>query len=227
MKIFMKGITRENPVLVLLLGLCPALAVSTNAFNAIGLGVSTIFVLLCSNILISLLRKVIPDKVRIPSYIVVIAGFVALTQMIVEAYAFELHSALGIFLPLIAVNCVIFARAEIFASKNTVFNSIIDALGMGLGFTIALFLIATLRESLGEGTLTLMALGDLQLSLSLPLLSQFNIPIMTLAPGGFVALASLIAVINKITKGRALKNKTFGCGNCPMAVSCGKGGLIS
>jgi len=219
--IFMRGITRENPVLVLLLGLCPALAVSTIAFNAIGLGLATTFVLFCSNIIISLLRRVIPDKVRIPSYIVIIAGFVALVQMLVEAYAFELHLALGIFLPLIAVNCVIFARAEIFASKNTVFNSIIDALGMGLGFTFALFIIASIREAFGTGTLTLIALGNLQVEFSLPVLSEFNIPIMTLAPGGFVALALLIAIINKVTKGKALKHN--GCTSCPMAVACGRG----
>lgn len=224
--IFMRGIIRENPVLVLLLALCPALAVSSIAFNAIGLGAATTFVLLCSNIIISMLRKVIPDKVRIPSYIVVIAGFVALTQMLVEAYAFELHLALGIFLPLIASNCLIFARAEIFASKNTVFNSVIDALGMGVGFTLALFFIAAIREALGNGTLTLIALGDLQLELSIPVLSDFNIPIMTLAPGGFIAFALLIAVINKLTKGEAFNRKGQDCLSCPMAVACGKGGLI-
>ena len=224
--IFMRGLTRENPVLVLLLGLCPALAVSTIAFNALGLGMATTFVLLCSNIIISLLRKVIPDKVRIPSYIVVIAGFVALVQMIVEAYAFELHLALGIFLPLIAVNCVIFARAEIFASKNGLFDSIIDALGMGIGFTLALFIIAVIREALGSGSLTLMALGGLQLEFSLPVLYEFNIPIMTLAPGGFIVFAMLIAGINKLSKGNAFKNKEHSCSNCPMAVACGRGGLI-
>jgi len=224
-KIFMRGVTRENPVLVLLLGLCPALAVSTIAFNAIGLGLATTFVLFCSNIIVSMLRKVIPDKVRIPSYIVIIAGFVALVQMLVEAYAFELHLALGIFLPLIAVNCVIFARAEIFASKNTVFDSIIDAMGMGLGFTLALFLIASIREAFGNGTLTLIALGNLQVEFSLPVLSEFHVPIMTLAPGGFVALALLIALINKATKGKALK--ASGCNSCPMAMACGKRGVTS
>jgi len=226
MKIFMRGVARENPVLVLLLGLCPALAVSTIAFNALGLGVATTFVLICSNIMISLLRNVIPDKVRIPCYIVVIAGFVALVQMVIEAYAFELHLALGIFLPLIAVNCVVFARAEMFASKNTIFDSIIDALGMGIGFTLALFLIASIREAFGNGTLTLMALGDLQLELSLPVLSEFNVPIMTLAPGGFVVFAMLIALINKLTKGKLFENKEVGCAKCPMAAACGKGGLV-
>ena len=210
--ILMKGIARENPVLVLVLGLCPALAVSTDAFNAVGLGAATTFVLLCSNITISLLRKVIPDKVRIPCYIVLIAGFVALVQMIVEAYFFNLHMALGIFLPLIAVNCVIFARAEMFAAKNTVFNSVVDAVGMGAGFTLALLIIATMREILGSGT---------WFGIPLPLLREFNIPLMTLAPGGFIVYGVLIAIIKKITKSR--KEKEFTCGNCPSAMACGFG----
>jgi len=223
--IFIKGITKENPVLVLILGLCPVLAVSTQASNAVGLGVATLFVLLCSNIALSLLRKIIPSKVRIPCYIVLIAGFVALVQMLVEAYAFELHLALGIFLPLIAVNCVIFARAEMFASKNTVSNSIIDALGMGLGFTIALFIVASIREILGNGTLTLISLGNLHFAITMPVLSEFNFPIITLAPGGFVVFGVLIAAVNKISNGMAIKKKEFGCHNCPSAIVCGKGGI--
>jgi len=210
--ILMKGIIRENPVLVLVLGLCPALAVSTDAFNAVGLGAATTFVLLCSNIAISLLRKVIPDKVRIPCYIVLIAGFVALVQMIVEAYFFSLHMALGIFLPLIAVNCVIFARAEMFASKNTMINSVVDAVGMGAGFTLALLIIATMREILGNGT---------WFGITLPALSEFNIPLMTLAPGGFIVFGVLIAIVNKITKNRQQKEHT--CASCPSAMACGVG----
>ena len=213
--IFTKGIVKENPVLVLILGICPVLAVSTQASNAIGLGLATTFVLLGSNIAVSLLRNVIPSKVRIPCYIVLIAGFVALVQMIVEAYAFELHLALGIFLPLIAVNCVIFARAEIFANKNTIGNSIIDALGMGLGFTLALLAIAGIREALGSGTL---------FGFDLPGLSYFHIPIMTLAPGGFIVFGVLIAIVNKVSKGTAIKKKEFSCENCPSAIVCGKGG---
>ena len=210
--ILMKGLIRENPVLVLVLGLCPALAVSTDAFNAIGLGAATTFVLLCSNSVISLLRKVIPDKVRIPCYIVLIAGFVALVQMIVEAYFFNLHMALGIFLPLIAVNCVIFARAEMFASKNTVVNSVVDAIGMGAGFTLALLIIATVREILGNGT---------WFGIALPALYEYNIPLMTLAPGGFIVFGVLIALINKITKDRRRNN--FTCANCPTTMACGIG----
>jgi len=213
--IFMKGLIRENPVLVLILGLCPVLAVSTHATNAVGLGLATTFVLVCSNIAISLLRKVIPGKVRIPCYIVLIAAFVALVQMIVEAYAFELHLALGIFLPLIAVNCVIFARAEMFANKNNISDSIIDALGMGLGFTAALLLIAAIREVFGSGTI---------FGLSLPVLSTYNIPIMTLAPGGFVAFGVILAAVNKFSNGRAMKNQQLACASCPSAVACMRGG---
>jgi electron transport complex protein RnfE len=221
--IFMKGIVRENPVLVLILGICPVLAVSTSFFDALGLGVATTFVLIGSNVAISLLRRVIPNKVRIPCYIVLIAAFVALVQMILEAYAFPLHQALGIFLPLIAVNCVIFARAEMFANKNVIFNSIIDALGMGIGFTLAIMLIAAIRESLGEGTLTLLNLGEgMRVVVDLPVLSDFNVSIFTMAPGGFIVFGVVIAVINKISKGNAVKKKEFTCANCPAAVACGK-----
>jgi electron transport complex protein RnfE len=225
--IFMKGIIKENPVLVLILGLCPALAVSTSASNALGLGVATIFVLICSNIAISLLKKFIPNKVRIPCYIVLIAGFVALVQMIVEAYAFDLHLALGIFLPLIAVNCVVFARAEMFANRNGTLDSIVDALGHGLGFTLALFILAAIREIFGNGTLTLLSLGDLHIGVNIPILIDFNIPIFTMAPGGFIVFAVLIAVVNKITKGAALRRKALVCAKCPSAVACGKAGVSS
>ena len=212
--ILMKGLVRENPVLVLVLGLCPALAVSTDAINAVGLGAATTFVLLCSNAAISMLRKVIPDKVRIPCYIVLIAGFVALVQMIVEAYFFNLHLALGIFLPLIAVNCIIFARAEMFANKNTITNSVVDALGMGAGFTFALLIIATMREILGYGT---------WFGVELPVLSEFYIPLFTLAPGGFIVFGILIAIVNKLNKGRATRIREMTCADCPSAMICGKG----
>jgi len=215
LSIFTRGIVKENPVLVLILGICPVLAVSTMATNAIGLGVATTFVLLGANIVISMLRKVIPSKVRIPCYIVLIAGLVALVQMVVEAYAFELHLALGIFLPLIACNCVIFARAEVFANKNKVLDSIIDALGMGLGFTLALLAIAIIREVLGSGAIFGVELFGL---------SYFSIPIMTLAPGGFIVFGVLIAIVNKVSKGTAIKKKEFTCANCPSAIVCGKGG---
>ena len=208
-----RGIIKENPVLILVLGTCPALAVSTQAENAIGMGVATTFVLLGSNIVLSLLRNVIPDKVRIPCFIVLIASFTVLAEMAVHAFAYSLYQSLGIFLPLIAVNCIIFARAEMFASKNRTIDSILDALGSGAGFTLALLAIASIREILGSGT---------WFGLRLPWLADNNITIFTLAPGGFIVFAFLIALVNKISKGRALRRSGFGCEGCPSAVACGK-----
>jgi len=208
-----KGILKENPVLVLLLGLCPALAVSTQAENAIGMGAATTFVLLGSNIVVSILRNVIPNKVRIPCYIVLIATFTVLAEMAVEAFAYTLYQSLGIFLPLIAVNCIIFARAEIFASKNKLFPSILDAFGTGIGFTLALLAIASVREIFGSGS---------WFGLSLPWLADNSAMIFTLAPGGFIVFACLIALVNKLTKGKALAGKELGCDRCPSAATCGK-----
>ena len=204
-----RGIIKENPVLVLVLGTCPALAVSTQASNAIGMGLAATAVLLSSNIAVSLLRKVIPDKVRIPAYIVLIAGFVTIVQMILEAYSYSLYTALGIYLPLIVVNCIILGRAELFASKNTVVNSILDGLGMGIGFTLALLAMASIREILGSGT---------WFGLSIPVLADHNISLMTLAPGGFIVFGFLIALVNKITKGKAQPSE--GCKTCPLASGC-------
>ncbi len=212
LSVFTRGIIKENPVLVLILGTCPALAVSTQASNAIGMGLAATAVLLCSNIAVSLLRKVIPDKVRIPSFIVLIAGFVTIVQMVVEAYSYSLYQALGIYLPLIVVNCVILGRAEMFASKNTILNSILDALGMGIGFTLALLLMASIREILGSGT---------WFGLSIPVLIDHNISIMTMAPGGFIVFGFLIALVNKITKGKATKKTENGCMSCSAAGACG------
>ena len=211
MTILTKGLVKENPVLVSMLGLCPALAVSTQASNAIGMGVATTFVLLGSNIVISLLRNIIPDKVRIPCFIVTIAGFVTLAQMLVEAYAYPLYLALGIFLPLITVNCIIFARAEIFAKKNRVIDSALDALGMGLGFTLALLVIASIREIFGSGT---------WFGIELPVLNDINIPVLTMAPGGFVVFGLLMALMNKLSKGRDARKKEFGCTGCSSASVC-------
>ena len=146
------GILKENPTLVLVLGTCPTLALTTQASNAIGMGIAATLVLLCSNMAISALRKVIPDNVRIPCYIVLIAGFVTVVQMLVEAYAYPLYKSLGIYLPLIVVNCIILGRAEMFASKNTVADSALDAIGMGIGFTLALLAMATIREIFGSGS---------------------------------------------------------------------------
>ena len=210
-----KGVIKENPVLVLVLGTCPALAVSTQAANAIGMGVATTFVLLCSNVVISLLRNVISDKVRIPCYIVLAAGFTAVAQMAMEAYTYSLYQALGIYLPLIAVNCIIFARAEMFANKNKLLDSVFDALGMGAGFTLTLLVMASVREVFGSGS---------WFGIELYWLKDNNISIMAMAPGGFIVYAFLIALFNKVSKNRvkALRSKEFGCAGCPSAVVCGK-----
>lgn len=209
---FLKGIIKENPVLVLILGTCPTLAVSTNVSSALGMGAAATIVLLCSNMVISALRNIIPDKVRIPCYIVLIAGFVTMVQMIVKAFAPALDESLGIYLPLIVVNCIILGRAEMFANKNNVIDSAIDALGMGVGFTLALFLMATIREVLGSGT---------WMGMEIPVLADNNISIMTMAPGGFLVFGILIAVVNKLTGNKNTK-KDFGCAGCPSAELCGK-----
>ncbi|MEG2915289.1 MAG: electron transport complex subunit E [Oscillospiraceae bacterium] len=213
MQTLTKGIIKENPVLVLLLGTCPSLAVTSLAVNGIGMGLATTLVLIGSNMVISLLKNVIPDKVKIPCYIVVIAGFVTVIKALVEAYTPDLYKALGIFLPLIVVNCIVLGRAEMFASKNTVVDSILDAIGMGLGFTLALFTMGTLREILGAGTWMGMAVTK-----------NFMTPItiFSLAPGGFFVFGCLIALINKLTKGKAIKKKEFSCEGCPSASICHK-----
>ena len=211
MSILTNGLIKENPVLVLILGTCPSLAVTSLAINGIGMGLATTLVLIGSNIVISLLKNIIPDKVKIPCYIVVIAGFVTVIKSLVEAYAPDLYSALGIFLPLIVVNCIVLGRAEMFASKNTVFDSALDAIGMGLGFTLALFTMGSIREILGAGTW-----------LGMTVTANFITPItiFSLAPGGFFVFGCLIAIINKLTKGKAIKKKSFSCEGCPSAAAC-------
>lgn len=211
---FSKGIIRENPVLVLVLGTCPTLATSTSILNALGMGAAATVVLFFSNILISALRKVIPDKVRIPCYIVLIAGLVTAVQMLVKAYAPELDKSLGIYLPLIVVNCIILGRAEMFASKNGVFASAVDALGMGAGFTLALLLMAAIREVFGNGTFC---------GMPIPVLADNHISILTMAPGGFFVFGLLIAAVNKFGKHKP-KKKDFGCSGCPQAEICTKAG---
>ncbi|HHW95504.1 MAG TPA: electron transport complex subunit E [Mogibacterium sp.] len=209
LSILTNGIIKENPVLVLLIGTCPALAVSTSLLNALGMGVAATAVLICSNIVISMLRKVIPDKVRIPCYIVVIAGFVTVVQFVLQAYAPELNKALGVFIPLIVVNCIILGRAEAFANKNTIVDSALDGIGMGLGFTLALALMGAIREFLGTGGL-----------LGYTIIPGFSIGFFNLPPGGFFVYGILIAVLMKATHGKALKAKSFSCGVCPMYNSC-------
>ena len=211
LSIITNGIIKENPVLVLLIGTCPTLATSSSASNGLGMGLSTTAVLIAANIVISLLRKVTPDKVRIPCYIVVIAGFVTVVQFLLEAYVPALYKSLGLFIPLIVVNCIILGRAEAFANKNTVVDSALDGIGMGLGFTLTLTVMGTIRELLGAGTWFGMTVFG----------SWFTpIGFFNLAPGGFFVFGLLIAVLNVITKGKALKKKTFSCGTCPMYNSC-------
>lgn len=213
MQNFLKGIIKENPVLVLVLGTCPTLAITGSVLNALGMGVAATAVLLCSNMAISALRNVIPDKVRIPCYIVLIAGFVTMVEMVMHAFVPDLYESLGIFLSLIVVNCIILGRAEMYASKNTVIDSAIDALGMGVGFTLALFAMSSIREIFGAGTWC---------GLEIPFAGDYSVLILTMAPGGFFVFACLIALVNKITLKRGGKLRQLGCAGCPSAKMCGK-----
>lgn len=206
-KEFTKGILRENPVFVLLLGMCPTLAVTTVAINGIAMGVATTFVLLGSNIMISIFKKNIPSNIRIPAYIIVIASFVTIVEIIMQTYMINMYNALGIFIPLIVVNCVILGRAEAFASKHGVFSSILDALGMGLGFTLSLTLISIIREALGSATITfrIMGIGPIYkldgIFKAIGLWSNgqpANLLIFILPAGGFIVLGLLLGIINKI-----------------------------
>lgn len=208
-KEFSKGIIKENPTLVTLLGMCPTLAVTTMASNGIGMGLATTFVLLGSNIVISLLKNVIPKAVRLPCYIVIIAGFVTAVELLLKAYVPSLHSALGIFLPLITVNCIILGRAEVFASKNKLIPSILDAVGMGLGFTLALFLMGSLREIFGAGQW----FGFQIIPQTIPAMTIFIMP-----AGGFFALGVIIAVVNKLANKKPPQE--IGCKGCPNSKNC-------
>ena len=188
LKTLFNGIIKENPVFVLLLGMCPTLGTTSSAINGLGMGLATTFVLLSANIVISLLKNFIPDKVRIPAFIVVIATFVTLVEMIMQAYVPALYESLGLFIPLIVVNCIVLGRAEAFAAKNTVFKSMFDGLGMGLGFTMALTLLGSARELLGTGKVfSLMIFPE-----------NYGMLLFVLAPGAFIALAYLIAIFNKL-----------------------------
>jgi electron transport complex protein RnfE len=213
-KILITGLLKENPVFVLILGTCPTLAMSNSVTSAVGMGLAATAVLLCSNAVISLLRKVIPDSVRIPCYIVVIAGFVTLVEMFIHAFLPELYESLGVFLALITVNCIILGRAEMFAGKNTVGKSILDGIGMGLGFTIALLAMATVREVFGAGTFA---------GIEIPFMIDHKIEFLVKAPGGLMVYGLLIALVNVITKGKAIKKKEFNCAGCPSAGVCNGG----
>lgn len=225
-KEFTKGIIEQNPVLVIMLGTCPTLAISTNVENAIGMGIAATIVLFLSNMVISMLRKVIPDTVRIPCYIVVIAAFVSMIQMFVKAFSPSLDAALGIYLPLIVVNCIILGRAEAFANKNNVLRSGLDGLGMGVGFTLTLTVMAIIREFFGSGNLTLKVLGHGTTLSDICHLGEGNVltaihaePILffVLAPGGFFVFGLLMAISNHISarkgKGTANINACYVCEN--------------
>ena len=190
LKILMNGIITENPTFVLLLGMCPTLGTTSSAMNGMSMGLATMFVLICSNMVISALKNVIPDMVRIPGYIVVIATFVTVVQMCMEAFIPALYASLGLFIPLIVVNCIVLGRAEAFAAKNGVVASAFDGIGIGLGFTIALTLLGAVRELLGTGKLVNLTIMPV----------QFGSLIFVLAPGAFIALGFLIAIVNKLRK---------------------------
>ena len=214
LNVFTNGLIKENPTLRLVLGTCPTLAVTTAAINGIGMGLSATIVLVCSNLVISLLRNVIPDKVRIPAFITIIAGFVSVVQMLVKAFLPSIDKSLGIFLPLIVVNCIILARAEMFASKNGPVLSILDGLGMGLGFTAVLTLMGAIREFFGAGSL-----------FSLPITAGYISPMIVflLPPGGFFVFGVLVAFSNAIAKKNGKKTvESIGCASCPSRNACAR-----
>lgn len=186
---FTKGFFKENPILVLVLGTCPTLATTTSMFNGIGMGIATTFVLIGSNVVIALLSGVIPDKVRIPAFVVIIASFVTIVDLLMQAYTPDLYKTLGIFIPLIVVNCIVLGRAEAYASKNSVWSSFIDGAGMGFGFTMALAILGVFREIVGSGSI-----------LGYKFIKGDGILVFILAPGAFWALGYLIALINRLRK---------------------------
>jgi Na+-translocating ferredoxin:NAD+ oxidoreductase subunit E len=186
---FTKGLIRENPLLVLVLGACPALATTSSSLNGLGMGIATTFVLVCSNVVVSLIANMIPDKVRIPAYVVVIASFVTIVDLLMQAYVPALYVTLGIFIPLIVVNCIVLGRAEAFANKNSIFSALLDGLGMGLGFTLALGTLGAIREIAGNGSI-----------FDQKFITGDGIQVFILAPGAFIALGFLIAIVNRIKK---------------------------
>ncbi len=212
--IILRGIIMENPVLILVLGTCPTLATTTSVISAFSMGIAATIVLICSNVVISALRKIIPDSVRIPCYIVIIAAFVTAVQMLLHAYLPDIYKMLGVYLALIVVNCIILGRAEMYANKNTVLDSALDGVGMGLGFLVALLLMATLREVVGNATFA---------GIEIPFLVDYKIPVLTQAPGGFLVYGIVIAVMNKLTEKKGgVKRKSFSCEGCPSNGSCNK-----
>ena len=211
LSVLTNGILKENPVLVLILGTCPTLATTTKVTDAIGMGLAALAVLLCSNVFISLLRKIIPETMRIPCYIVIIAGFVTIVKMLVQAFFPALYESLGVYLDLITVNCIILGRAEMFAGKNTVAASALDGIGMGLGFTLALGAMATVREVFSAASFA---------GISIPFLAEYKISFLAKAPGGLLVYGMLIALVYALTKGKAPKKKSFSCAGCINAKTC-------
>jgi electron transport complex protein RnfE len=209
--VLLKGLIRENPVFVLVLGTCPTLATTSTIIGAISMGLAATAVLMCSNGVVSLLRKLIPDTVRIPCYIVIIAAFVTLVQMFMHAYLPELYELLGVYLALITVNCIVLGRAEMYASKNTVGKSVLDGLGMGLGFTLALLLMSLVREVFGAGSFC---------GVEIPFIKDHTIGILTKAPGGLMVYGFLIFLVSVVTGGKAPGKKSFSCAGCPASGNC-------
>ena len=209
LKIILSGIVKNNPTFVLVLGMCPTLGPTTSAENGMGMGLATMAVLIMSNLVISLVKNIIPDKVRIPAFIVIIASFVTIIEMLMKAFVPALYASLGVFIPLIVVNCIILGRAEAFANKNTVLDSALDAIGMGIGFTLALSLIAAIREIFGNGTITLFNLSETQrLVITLPGLSESPVRVLTLAAGALLLMGYLKAFF--IWNGERLARKRGG-----------------
>jgi len=209
--VLLNGIIKENPVLVLILGTCPTLATTTTVKGAFGMGIAALVVLLCSNVFISLLRKIIPESMRIPCYIVIIAGFVTIVKMLVQAYLPSLYETLGVYLDLITVNCIILGRAEMFANKHSVASSALDGIGMGIGFTLSLTIMSTIREVFGAASFA---------GIAIPFMENYKIEFLTKAPGGLLVYGLLIALIYVVTNGKAPVKTSFSCEGCPHAGSC-------
>lgn len=205
-----KGLFKENPTFIIMLGMCPTLAVTTQLVNALGMGAGVLFVLLFSNIFISLLKNIIPNSVRIPCYVVVIASFVTVVEMVFHAFLPGVYEALGVYLPLIVVNCIILGRAEAFASKNSVLDSALDAIGMGLGFTMSLSLISVIREVIGAGTITFIPIGGWDGVIHIPFMESSPVRVMTLAAGALLLMGYLKAFFQWVTERNAAKAKANG-----------------
>ncbi len=213
LSVLTNGIIKENPVLVLILGTCPTLATTKTVNGAFGMGIAALVVLLCSNVFISLLRKIIPESMRIPCYIVIIAGFVTIVKMLVQGFLPDLYATLGVYLDLITVNCIILGRAEMFANRNSVAHSALDGIGMGLGFTVALCAMATVREVFGAASFA---------GITIPFMEAYKIEFLTKAPGGLLVYGLLIALIYVVTQGKAPVKQSFSCAGCPNAGICHK-----